>query len=263
MRDELLLERLRPDALLLVGDLGDGDLRLVKRICRLDLPVAVILGNHDQGRDPSGELFQRQLMLLGERHCGWRLRSWSSPPLAVVGGRPGTSGGGYYLSRAVEAVYGPIDLEESARKISTAALSAPSGWPLILLAHSGPTGLGSDVHSPCGRDWKSPPTDWGDQDLALALDQIRSVRSPDLVVFGHMHHILKRGKGMRRTFHQDRGIAYLNAAWVPRHGSDDKGRDLCHFSWAEFDQERLIHLSHRWFNQDGAICYQQSLLQSN
>ena len=254
---------MRPDALLFVGDLSDGDLRLVKRICRLSLPVAVILGNHDQGRDPSGELFQRQLMLLGERHCGWRLRGWSSPPLAVVGGRPGTSGGGYWLSRAVEAVYGPVGLEESARKISTAALSAPPGWPLILLAHSGPTGLGSDIYSPCGRDWKSPPRDWGDQDLAIALDQIRPIRSPDLVVFGHMHHSLKQGRGLRRTFQQDRGIPYLNAAWVPRYVSDGNGRDLCHFSWAEFDREKLIHLSHRWFNQDGIICYQQSLLQQN
>ena len=49
--DEQLLEQLRPDALLFVGDLRDGDLRLVKAITRLKLPCAVILGNHEMVGD--------------------------------------------------------------------------------------------------------------------------------------------------------------------------------------------------------------------
>ena len=66
----------------------------------------------------------------------------------------------------------------------------------MILAHAGPTGLGSDVESPCGRDWKVPNVDWGDKDLELAIDKIRKKRIPDLVVFGHMHHELKSGRGI-------------------------------------------------------------------
>ena len=50
----------------MIGTLSDGDLRLVKAITRLQLPCAVILGNHDRGRDRSGERLRQQLsMLLG------------------------------------------------------------------------------------------------------------------------------------------------------------------------------------------------------
>ena len=90
--------------MLFVGDLSDGDLRLTKSITRLKHPVAVILGNHDRGKDASGETFQRQLNLLGDLHCGWRMREWTNPAVGVVGCRPGSAGGGFHLSRAVQAL---------------------------------------------------------------------------------------------------------------------------------------------------------------
>ena len=68
--DEQLLERLTPDALLVVGDLSDGQARIPQRLAALPLPLACILGNHDAGRDPSGRTLARQLELLGDRHCG-------------------------------------------------------------------------------------------------------------------------------------------------------------------------------------------------
>ena len=258
--DAALLERLAPDAVLFVGDLSDGDLRLTKAITRLPQPVAVILGNHDRGQDRSGGVFQRQLDLLGDLHCGWRQRCWQEPRLGVVGCRPGTAGGGFHLSRAVEAVVGPISVEESAKRIVEACGSVPEDWPLVLLAHCGPRGLGSDAKDPCGRDWKSPACDWGDADLALALDQLSRQRSPQLVVFGHMHHRLKGHQGERRTFHQDRrGTVFLNAACVPRRGLDQRGRELCHFSWVEFEDDQLSHVSHRWFLADGRVAYAETL----
>ena len=104
--DEHLLEQLRPDALLFVGDLSDGDLRLVKAITRLKLPCAVILGNHDRGRDRSGELLRQQISMLGDLDCSWKLRNWTSPAVAIVGGRPCSSGGGFHLSEAVQSVFG-------------------------------------------------------------------------------------------------------------------------------------------------------------
>ena len=254
------MNRLQPDAVLFVGDLSDGDLRLTRRIAALPFPLAVILGNHDRGGDRSGGLLRQQLALLGDCHCGWTRLSWVTPALSIVGARPCSAGGGYQLSKAVEAVFGPITREESASRIAAAALEVPEEQPLIVLAHSGPTGLGSEASSPCGRDWKRPAIDWGDSDLALALDTMASRRRPDLVVFGHMHHQLKRGAGLRRSLLQDRyGTAFVNAACVPRSGLDGQNRPVLHLSWAEFEGPRLTHLSHRWYAPDSKLLHQESL----
>ncbi|MEO1003348.1 MAG: TIGR04168 family protein [Cyanobacteria bacterium J06638_7] len=263
--DAALLERIAPDALLVVGDLSDGELRIAATLRRLSLPVACILGNHDAGQDASGRTLQRQLNALGELHCGWGLRELRPPGLAVVGGRPGTAGGGFHISRAVTAVYGPLELEESARRIAAAAGQADPTLPLVLLAHCGPAGLGSAASDPCGRDWKKPACDWGDQDLALAIRRIRSQRPLPLVVFGHMHHQLRRGQGLRRSLCLDRaGTVYLNAASVPRHGRDPAGRELRHFSWVELQvsaglQSRVLQASHRWYGLDGQLLYEERL----
>ena len=273
-RDRQLLERLQPDAVLFVGDLSDGDLRLVKAIAALPLPTAVILGNHDHGKDASGQVFQQQLNLLGPRHCAWDLRRWdldaaidsegsvAPPAVSVLGARPGSAGGGFHLSKAITAVYGPLKLEQSATRLVDAAAHAPLDQPLVVLAHVGPSGLGSEVSSLCGRDWKRPAIDWGDQDLALALERIRSTRPLPLVVFGHMHHRLKRGQGERSTFLMDRrGTAYLNAACVPRCGQDAAGRDLIHWAWVEFQGLQLTHASHRWYAPEGSLVYAETLWQ--
>ena len=246
--------------MLFVGDLSDGDLRLTRRIAALPFPLAVILGNHDRGGDRSGDLLRQQLALLGGCNCGWTRLSWTNPALSIVGARPCSAGGGFHLSKAVEAVFGPITLEESASRIVAAAQQVPEDQPLIVLAHSGPTGLGSDASSPCGRDWKRPAIDWGDRDLALALDSMASQRRPDLVVFGHMHHQLKRGHGLRRSLLQDRhGTAFVNAACVPRCGLDGKDQPVLHLSWAEFDGRRLTHVSHRWYTPEAVLVHQESL----
>ena len=259
-RDAELIERLQPDALLFVGDLSDGDLRMVKSITQLTLPVAVLLGNHDRGRDKSGVLLQQQMSMLGERHCPWRLRGWSQPELAVVGARPCSAGGGFHLSQAVQAVFGPITETQSADWIVDAASHAPDHWPLVVLAHSGPTGLGSAANSPCGRDWKQPHIDWGDRDLALALDRMQKIRPADLVVFGHMHHQLKGQRGARITFHRDRrGTCFVNAACVPRVGLDESGMPLHHLTWVEFSGKEPTLVSHRWYRPGGQLSYEQTL----
>ncbi len=243
-----------------MGDLSDGDLRMVKSITQLSLPVAVLLGNHDRGRDRSGELLQQQITMLGERHCPWKLREWSQPPLAVVGARPCSAGGGFHLSKAVQAVFGPITETQSADWIVDAARQAPDHWPLVVLAHSGPTGLGSEANSPCGRDWKKPHIDWGDRDLAMALDRMQQSRPADLVVFGHMHHQLKGIRGERITFHRDRrGTCFVNAACVPRIGLDESGQPLHHLTWVEFAGTEPSLVSHRWYRPSGELSYEQTL----
>lgn len=261
--DQDLLEILQPDALLVVGDLSDGQTRIPRCLAALDLPLACVLGNHDSGRDGSGRTLLRQLDLLGERHCGWGLRQLVPPGLAVVGARPGTAGGGFHLSKAVQAVFGPVTLEESTRRIEAAAAAADPQLPLVLLAHCGPAGLGSEAADPCGRDWKRPARDWGDLDLAQAITTIRRRRPLPLVVFGHMHHQLRRGQGARRSFQRDTaGTAYLNTACVPRHGCDGDGRELRHFSWVELQGGALQHASHRWYGRDGRLLYQERLFQA-
>ena len=258
--DEQVLERIAPDALLVVGDLSDGQQRIPARLASLALPLACVLGNHDCGRDPSGRTLRRQLETLGDRHCGWGLRELRPPGLAVVGARPASAGGGFHLNRGAQAVFGPVTLEQSVERITAAGLAADPALPLILLAHCGPSGLGSDLADPCGRDWKHPACDWGDQDLAQAIDRIRLRRPLPLVVFGHMHHRLRRGQGERRSFHLDRaGTAYLNSACVPRHDHDPQGRPLRHFSWAELRDGVLIEASHRWYSPSGELLYRQTL----
>lgn len=260
--DHALMDLLKPDALLVVGDLSDGQPQVPALLRKLQLPVACILGNHDTGKDSSGRTLQRQIEALGALHCGWRLRELHPPGLAVVGARPGTAGGGFHLSQAVLAAYGPLSLQESADRITEAALQADAQLPLVLLAHCGPAGLGSEAADPCGRDWKKNACDWGDQDLTLAIRQIRLRRPLPLVVFGHMHHALRRGQGHRRTLATDRqGTVYLNAAFVPRHGRDQEGRELRHFSWVELVPDgrggaQVLLASHRWYGLAGQLLYE-------
>jgi uncharacterized protein (TIGR04168 family) len=163
----------------------------------------------------------------------------------------------------VQAVFGTPSLQESADRITAAALAADPHLPLVLLAHCGPAGLGGEAADPCGRDWKKPACDWGDQDLALAIRQIRQRRPVPLVVFGHMHHALKRGKGERRSFAVDRcGTVYLNAAFVPRHGRDLAGQELRHFTWVELDAAPsgpVLRASHRWHGLDGQLLYEDAV----
>ena len=136
--------------MLFVGDLSDGDLRLTRRIASLPYPLAVILGNHDLGRDRSGGILRQQLALLGETHCGWTQRGWHQPAIGLVGARPGSAGGGFHLSRAVQAVYGPITLEQSADRIVAAAAAVSADQPLIVMAHCGPVASGPRPTAPAG-----------------------------------------------------------------------------------------------------------------
>jgi len=257
--DELILERLAPDVVLMVGDLGEGEDRISRLVANLPHPVACVLGNHDAARDPDGVVLRRQLIALGDVHCGWGLRHLDPPGLAVVGGRPASSGGGYVLSAAVRSTWGPVPLEDSIARITTAAGAVPAQVPLVLLAHVGPTGLGSEAKDPCGRDWCRPARDWGDLDLAAAIARIRRHRPLPLVVFGHMHHRL-RGGGWRRSFLQDRqNTAYLNAAAVPRHGQDQGGCPLRHFAMVHLEGNQLLWAAQCWFDPEANLRWHHCL----
>ena len=243
-----ILSKIRPDFVLFVGDISEGKIKIIKEINQLDIPSYVILGNHDRGSDKTGETLLKQIRVLQEKFCGWQLKIFENK-INIVGGRPCSSGGGFFLSKEVLGVYGPLTEEDSARKIINCSIQARDDLPLIIMAHAGPTGLGSEPNSICGRDWKVPPLDWGDRDLNIALSEIKKNRNVDLVVFGHMHSKLYRNQGMRKMLKIDNaGTYYLNAAIVPRYKRDIEGKTLVNFTWVEFSDKKLSYIAQRWYS---------------
>ena len=218
-----------------------------------------MLGNHDRGKDSSGETLLKQIRVLGEKYCAWDLKIFNNQ-LNILSARPCSSGGGYYLSNEVRAVYGPVSEQESVSKILKCSEKIIKELPLILMSHSGPTGLGSEPSSICGKDWKEPSCDWGDRDLASAISKIQKKRKIDLVIFGHMHDRLKRNQGLRKMFKIDKeGTAYLNTAIVPRYKKNTNGELYVNFSWVEFVEKKLSHVSQRWYSESGEICEEKIL----
>ena len=238
---------------LFVGDISDGNIKIVKKINLLSIPTYVILGNHDRGKDKSGETLLKQIRLLKDKYCAWDLRIFKNN-INILGGRPCSSGGGYYLSKEVLGVYGPITEEDSVKKILSSSEKARKDLPLIIISHSGPSGLGSEPNSICGRDWKKPSSDWGDRDLSTAITKIQKERFVDLVIFGHMHNQLNRDLGSREMFITDKkGTSYLNAAIVPRYKRNLNGEIAINFTWVEFNNKKLSLVSQRWYSNDGNL----------
>ncbi|KAG6772282.1 hypothetical protein POTOM_023685 [Populus tomentosa] len=207
------------------GDFGNENVELVQSIADLNLPKVVILGNHDSwktqhfsGKRKDG--VQRQLECLGEEHVAYKRLDFPTLKLSVVGGRPFSCGGEQIFRRSLlSARYGIQDMDGSADRIYNAALGTPEDHMVILLAHNGPTGLGSNLNDICGKDWVFGGGDHGDPDLAQAISHLKETTkiSIPLVVFGHMHKELAYGNGLRKMIvvGADKTI-YLNGAIVPR-----------------------------------------------
>jgi len=222
----------------------------------------VILGNHDRGNDKSGDTLLKQIRVLKEKYCAYDLKIFKNQ-INILGGRPCSSGGGYYLSREVLGVYGPITEEDSVKKIVKSSKNACKDLPLIILSHAGPAGLGSQAGSICGKDWKAPALDWGDRDLSTAIMKIQKERFVDLVVFGHFHSELKRNLGFREMFTTDKlGTSYLNTAIVPRYKKDIEGKFSINFTWVEFENKKLSYISQMWCSLNGQIQEENVLFKS-
>ncbi|XP_021990176.1 uncharacterized protein LOC110886651 isoform X2 [Helianthus annuus] len=186
---------------------------------------AAILGNHDAWNtqnfsEKRKDAVQLQLESFGEEHVGYKRLDFHPLKLSVVGGRPFSCGGERLFRKQLLAKrYGVNNMNESAKRISDAALGTPKNHSIILLAHNGPTGLGSNLNDICGRDWVREGGDHGDPDLALAIAQLKgnTKHSVPLVVFGHMHKELAFGNGPRKMIVVgDDNTIYLNGAIVPR-----------------------------------------------
>ncbi|KAJ1382396.1 putative protein phosphatase DevT-like [Sesbania bispinosa] len=233
--DSKALEFLQPDLVLFTGDFGDENVEVVQSVANLEFAKAVILGNHDswftkQFSESEKDKVQLQLECLGKEHVAYRRLDFPLIKVSVVGGRPFSCGGKpLFRKKLLSARYGVKDMDGSAKRIQKAALGTPEDHFLILLAHNGPTGLGSGLNDICGKDWEfEGDGDHGDPDLAHVISLLKenSQVSIPLVVFGHMHKELAYGNGFRKMIvvGADNTI-YLNGAVVPRVkrlGDEDK-----------------------------------------
>ena len=111
IEDQLALHILNVDLVLFVGDFGNESIEIVKAIANLNLPKAIILGNHDawySSTDPYSKLHpkkqcpydrikedrvQQQLDVLGKCHVGYCWLDFPELNLSVVGSRPFSWGG--------------------------------------------------------------------------------------------------------------------------------------------------------------------------
>lgn len=263
--DAIALRHLAIDLVLFVGDFGNEVVDLVRQIAALDLPKAVILGNHDAwytatewGRQKcpydrtQEDRVQQQLDLLGVTHVGYDKLDFPEFGLTVVGGRPFSWGGpewkypDFYANR-----YGITDMATSTQRIMQ-AVDAATHDTLLFIGHCGPTGLGDAPEDPCGRDWKPLGGDFGDPDLAAAIRYAQQQnKAVPLVTFGHMHHHLRHRKDqLRRRLHQDPyGTLHLNAACVPRVIQTKTGSQRC-FSVVTLQQGQITQAHQVWIDQD-------------
>ncbi|MBE9223994.1 TIGR04168 family protein [Phormidium sp. LEGE 05292] len=270
------LHRLDVDLVLFVGDFGNESVGVVEAIASLDIPKAVILGNHDAwytatdwGRQrcpydrTKEDWVQDQLDLLGETHVGYSNLDFPEFNLTVVGSRPFSWGGeiwrnaDFYIER-----YGVTGFAESTKRIMAAVNNAAYDT-IIFLGHNGPVGLGDRAEDPCGKDWEPLGGDFGDSDLASAIDQTKKMgKSIPLVTFGHMHHHLRHRKDRLRTqiSTSDDGTVYLNSASVPRiiHKGSHTQRN---FSLVTLQAGVVTQASLVWVDKDYSVISEQILYQ--
>ncbi len=276
--DEQALRHLAVDLVLFVGDFGNENVQLVRRIAALDLPKAVVFGNHDAWYNATDwgrkkcpydrmveDRVQEQIDILGDFHVGYGKLDFPQFNLTVVGSRPFSWGGSewkhgpFYGER-----YSIYSFEESTAQIMQGVNQAAHDT-LIFIGHCGPLGLGDQPESPCGRDWQPLGGDFGDPDFAAAISQTRQIgKHIPLVAFGHMHHHLRHTKDKFRipiTINPE-GTLFLNAACVPR---IIRGTEHCrrNFSLVTLEAGAVTKAALVWIDQDLQIVANEVLFTSN
>ena len=256
--DVQALKFLDVDLVLFVGDFGNEALSVVEKIAEVDLPKAIVMGNHDAwfsatpwGRKKTPydrneeDWVQQQLDLLGDTHVGYGYLDFDELEISVVGSRPFSWGGSkWWCEEFYEQRYGITSFAESTEKIMQAVKQTKYD-NIIFIGHNGPVGLGDKAEDTCGRDWQPLGGDYGDPDLAEAIDRTRELgKQVSLVTFGHMHHPLRHTKKRLRTIinRDDRhDTIYLNAAATPRI-EDISGNNLHKFSIVELTNDGIINV---------------------
>jgi uncharacterized protein (TIGR04168 family) len=217
----------------------------------------VILGNHDAwqsfGRRVATDKLRESLELLGEDHIAYAVREVPRAGISLIGARPFSWGGQSLRSPELyDEIYGIHTARQSAAAIVDAARNAQHR-DLVILAHNGPLGLGDQSHDIWGKDFGKPGGDWGDRDLALAIQRIEGfglrVRA---VIAGHMHHRLVHPRGGERTrFVRRGGTMFLNAAYVPRVQKTANGDELSYFLRTRWQAGECIAVEEVWVDVHG------------
>jgi uncharacterized protein (TIGR04168 family) len=272
--DELALKHLGVDLVLFVGDFGNEAVELIRQIAAIELPKAIILGNHDAwySASPWGkkkapydrtkeDRIQQQLDLLSSCHVGYGKLDFVDLNLSVVGGRPFSWGGQEWKNADFyRNLYQVDNFEESTAKIVETAKDTVCDT-LIFIGHNGPYGLGNAPESSCGKDWHPIGGDCGDPDLREAIDRIKSLgKTVPFVTFGHMHHRLRHRQDRLRTRINIDGEStiYLNSACVPRIKEDNNGKQRS-FSLVTLNNDRVSQVSLVWLDEEFAIFSEEIL----
>jgi uncharacterized protein (TIGR04168 family) len=273
--DHAALHALEVDLVLFVGDFGNESVEIVRQVAQLDLPKAIILGNHDAWYSATKagmenapydrtveDRLQIQLDLLGETHVGYGKLEFPQWELTIVGGRPFSWGGAEWINkRFYRDRYGIHNSTESADRI-VETLKAAEGKHVILMGHNGPAGLGTRPDDLCGKDWNPVGGDHGDRDLASAIEQADQLgRSIALVTFGHMHHRLRHLTATRKRLLTTATTTYLNAACVPRiiHSTKSNTTNRS-FSIVTLTDGKLQDATIVWLNDQHQTVYEDPIL---
>lgn len=232
------------DLLFFTGDLGGGtpesSLRVARAMAWLQQPTLVMPGNNDTCDidELAAELAHQsglsQLLSIARNDadpvspitlCGYsrsRIRV-GGREIALLAARPHSMGGpDLSFPEYMRDTYGIDSLDDSARRL-TALVDDTETEELIFLSHNGPYGLGAEANAIWGCDFKPGGGDWGDPDLAAAIDHARARGKRVLaVIAGHMHLRTKQGEERPWRVEAD-GTLYINASRVPRifAGEDD------------------------------------------
>lgn len=257
--DAAFLERTAPDLAMFVGDLGDEDFEMVRAVHELRVPKAVILGNHDAWQSFSNhrptKALRDSLDLLGDDHVAYAVREVPSAGISVIGARPFSWGGQSLRSPDLyDALYGVHTHRQSAAMIVEAARSAQHR-DLVILAHNGPLGLSQEPSDIYGKDFGKPGGDWGDRDLALALDRIAGMGlRVQMVVAGHMHHRLVAPRGAERLrFCHAQDTMFLNPAVVPRVRMVEGGGSEGYFVNTRWANGRCVGVDEVWVDETSRV----------
>lgn len=266
-QDAEALKYLGVDLVLFVGDIGNESVNLIRKIANLNLPKAIIMGNHDAWFSATEwglkkcpydrtteDRVQQQLDILGKFHVGYGKLDFPEFELSVVGGRPFSWGGSEWKCKEFFGHrYNVSNFNESTAKIID-AVNQTSYKTIIFLAHNGPFGLGSEAEDICGKDWQPLGGDFGDPDLKMAIAYTKSIgKNIPLVTFGHMHHTLRHRKDILRTIvKQNVDTIYFNAASVPRIKEID-GQKMRNFSLVLLENNQVKNISLVWLNKQFKI----------
>ncbi|MCB9883055.1 MAG: TIGR04168 family protein [Planctomycetes bacterium] len=254
--DRKLLCQKDPALTVFVGDLGDEDPKMARRVAELPLKTGCILGNHDawlsfRTKAPTEALLE-SLEILGDRHLAYASLDLDALGVSVIGARPFSWGGPSLRSPELYSeLYGVLDHESSAAKIVEVARGARYR-NLVIVAHNGPYGLGKRSSDIFGKDFGRPGGDWGDLDLQLALRKLEACGFEiPLVVAGHMHHLLFHPRGeFRKRCLVTPTTVYVNIARVPRIFRTSDGDTVRHYASARFDDGKLIELTEHYVREE-------------